>query len=165
MDLDPQPWGAIREVVDLYYGIKEGTVNANHAWWYPEIDTASHGFELVNINCTMDKYAQCWICGASQLRGVPVLVYPATPENSAAWQPGSVRPARQSGHHERKRSAPQGMVGERSAPGGFQGGAHVREHGGGRLPAERPKPRPALRRQACRGQRGRRRAGAYSKSK
>ena len=81
------PWGAIREVVDLYYGIKEGTVNANHAWWYPEIDTASHGFELVNINCTMDKYAQCWICGASQLRGVPVLVYPATPENSPHGNP------------------------------------------------------------------------------
>ena len=76
------PWGAIREVVDLYYGIKEGTVNANHAWWYPEIDSASHGFELVGVNCTMDKYAQCWICGASQLRGVPVIVYKATPENS-----------------------------------------------------------------------------------
>ena len=73
--------------MDLYYGIKEGTVNANHAWWYPEIDTASHGFELVNINCTMDKYAQCWICGASQLRGVPVLVYPATPENSPHGNP------------------------------------------------------------------------------
>lgn len=81
------PWGAIREVVDLYYGIKEGTANANHAWWYPEIDTASHGFELVGINCTMDKYAQCWICGASQLRGNPVVVYKATPENSPFGNP------------------------------------------------------------------------------
>ncbi len=76
------PWGAIREVADLYYGIKPGTVNANHAWWYPEIDSASHGFELVNINCTMDKYAQCWICGASQLRGIPVVIYKATADNS-----------------------------------------------------------------------------------
>ena len=75
------PWGAIREVADLYYGIKQGTVNANHAWWYPEMDTASHGFELVGINCTMDKYAECWVCGASQLRGVPVILYKATPEN------------------------------------------------------------------------------------
>ena len=81
------PWGAIREVVDLYYGIKEGTINVNHAWWYPEIDTASHGFELVGINCCMDKYAQCWICGASQLRGLPLLVYPATPENSPFGNP------------------------------------------------------------------------------
>lgn len=81
------PWGAIREVLDLYYGIKEGTVNCNHAWWYPEFDTASHGFELVNINCCMDKYAQCWICGASQLRGLPLLIYKATPENSPFGNP------------------------------------------------------------------------------
>ena len=81
------PWGAVREVLDLYYGIKEGTVNANHAWWYPEIDTASHGFELVNINCTMDKYAECWVCGASQLRGVPVVIYAATAENSPHGNP------------------------------------------------------------------------------
>jgi anaerobic selenocysteine-containing dehydrogenase len=76
------PWGAIREVVDLYYGIKEGTTNANHAWWYPEMDYAAHGFELVGINSTMDKYAQCWICGASQLRGNPVVIYKATADNS-----------------------------------------------------------------------------------
>ena len=75
------PWGAVREVADLYYGIKQGTVNANHAWWYPEFDTASHGMELVNINCLQDKYGQCWVCGASQLRGVPVLVYKATLDN------------------------------------------------------------------------------------
>ncbi len=76
------PFGAIREVVDLYYGIKPGTANANHAWWYPEMDHAAHGFELVGINSTMDKYAQCWVCGASQLRGNPVVIYKATPENS-----------------------------------------------------------------------------------
>ncbi len=81
------PFGAIREVVDLYYGIKEGTVNANHAWWYPEFDTASHGFELVGINCTIDKYAQCWVCGASQLRGTPVVIYKATAENSPFGNP------------------------------------------------------------------------------
>ena len=81
------PWGAIREVVDLYYGIKEGTVNANHAWWYPEIDTASHGFELVNINCVMDPYGQDVVCGAATMRSVPVLVYKATEENSPFGNP------------------------------------------------------------------------------
>ena len=81
------PWGAVREVADLYYGIKEGTINANHAWWYPEMDTASHGFELVGINCCMDKYAQCWVCGASQLRGIPALIYKATAENSPFKNP------------------------------------------------------------------------------
>ena len=64
-----------------------GTINANHAWWYPEMDTASHGFELVGINCCMDKYAQCWICGASQLRGNPMVVYKATEENSPFGNP------------------------------------------------------------------------------
>ena len=81
------PWGAIREVVDLYYGIKQGTVNMNHGWWYPEFDTASHGFELVNVNCCMDKYAECWVCGASQLRGLPVLIYKATEDNSPFGNP------------------------------------------------------------------------------
>ena len=86
--LDDKPVSiAIREVADLYYGIKEGTTNANHAWWYPEMDHAAHGFELVGINCTMDKYAQCWICGASQLRGNPMVVYKATEENSPFGNP------------------------------------------------------------------------------
>ncbi len=56
------PWGKVREVVDVYYGIRQGVVNANHGWWYPEIDTASHGFELVNINCLMDPYGGDVVC-------------------------------------------------------------------------------------------------------
>lgn len=35
----------------------------------------------------MDKYAQCWICGASQLRGNPMVVYKATEENSPFGNP------------------------------------------------------------------------------
>lgn len=81
------PWGKVREVLDLYYGIAEGTVNANHHWWYPEIDTAKHGFDLVNINVVLDKYAQCWVCGASQLRGIPTVIYKATAENSPYGNP------------------------------------------------------------------------------
>ncbi len=84
------PWGAIREVLDLYYGIKQGTVNCNHHWWYPEMDIASHGFDLVNINSTMSKYGQDWICGASRLRGNPILIYEATEENSPF---GVIKPA------------------------------------------------------------------------
>ena len=33
------------------------------------------------------KYAQCWICGASQLRGNPMVVYKATEENSPFGNP------------------------------------------------------------------------------
>ncbi|MCD8315784.1 MAG: molybdopterin dinucleotide-binding protein, partial [Eggerthellaceae bacterium] len=76
------PWGKVREVVDIYYGIKQGVVNANHAWWYPEFDTASHGFELVNINTIMNPYGQCPVGGCANMRSTPVLVYKATEENS-----------------------------------------------------------------------------------
>ena len=76
------PWGAVREVIDLYYGIAPGTVNANHGWWYPEFDCASHGFDQVNINCLVDKYAQDPMGGSSQMRGIPMLVYKATEENT-----------------------------------------------------------------------------------
>ena len=81
------PWGKVREVLDLYYGISKGVVNANHAWWYPEMDTASHGFEQVNINCVMDPYGQDVVCGAATMRSVPVLVYKATAENSPHGNP------------------------------------------------------------------------------
>lgn len=76
------PWGKVREVIDLYYGISQGVVNANHAWWFPEIDSAAHGFDLVNINCVMNPYGQDKVCGAATMRSVPVLVYQATAENS-----------------------------------------------------------------------------------
>jgi hypothetical protein len=81
------PWGKVREVLDVYQGIKQGVVNANHAWWYPEIDTASHGFELVGINCTLDPYAQDKVCGAATMRSVPVVIYKATEDNSPFGNP------------------------------------------------------------------------------
>ena len=45
------PWGKVRETVDLYYGIAPGTINAEHQWWYPELNQAGGGFELSCINC------------------------------------------------------------------------------------------------------------------
>ncbi|NTU89829.1 MAG: molybdopterin dinucleotide-binding protein, partial [Actinobacteria bacterium] len=76
------PWGKVREVLDLYYGINVGVVNANHGWWFPEMKQASHGFDLVNINCVMDPYGQDFVCGAATMRSVPVKIYKATAENS-----------------------------------------------------------------------------------
>ena len=81
------PWGKVREVIDVYYGIKQGVINANHAWWYPEVDTASHGFELVNINCTMDPYGGDPVCGSHSARCTPAVVYKATAENSPFGNP------------------------------------------------------------------------------
>ncbi|MEE8715974.1 MAG: molybdopterin dinucleotide binding domain-containing protein [Coriobacteriales bacterium] len=81
------PWGKVRETVDVYYGIKQGVVNANHGWWYPEIDTAKHGFDLVNINCLEDPYGGCPICGSHCARCIPVVIYKATEDNSPFGNP------------------------------------------------------------------------------
>jgi anaerobic selenocysteine-containing dehydrogenase len=74
-------WGKIRQVADLYYGIKKGTINCEHQWWFPELNESGHGFELSGVNCINDRDAQCPICGASNLRAYLGKVYKATPEN------------------------------------------------------------------------------------
>ena len=81
------PWGKVREVLDLYYGISQGVINANHAWWFPEFDTASHGFELVGINVVNDPYGQDTVGGCATMRSTPTIVYKATAENSPFGNP------------------------------------------------------------------------------
>ena len=75
------PHGKIRQVADLYYGIKDGVINCEHQWWLPEIEAAGRGFELVAINCLVDRTAQDPLVGSSNLRAYPVNIYKATPEN------------------------------------------------------------------------------------
>ena len=77
----------IREVVDLYYGIAPGVVNAEHQWWYPELAQVDHGFKLSGVNCLLDRHAQDRICGSSNLRAYGVKVYKATAENSPFGNP------------------------------------------------------------------------------
>lgn len=79
--------GKIRQVADVYYGIKPGVVNANHTWWYPENKAPGHGWELSAINCLVHKDEGDPLCGASTLRAYPVKVYKATPENSPFGNP------------------------------------------------------------------------------
>jgi anaerobic selenocysteine-containing dehydrogenase len=92
------PWGRIREVVDLYYGIKGTTTggtlannlpvcNANHQWWYPEFEYATHGFELVGANCLNNPYGQDPVGGCHTMRGYPVVIYKATADNSPYGDP------------------------------------------------------------------------------
>ena len=66
-------------------------MNANHAWWFPEFDTASHGFELVGINVVNDPYGQDTVGGCATMRSTPTIVYKATAENFPVRQSGSVR--------------------------------------------------------------------------
>lgn len=81
------PWGKIRETADLFYGVKPGVINAEHQWWFPELQDAKRGYDLCSVNCLMDKDAQDPISGASQLRALPVKIYKATPENSPFGNP------------------------------------------------------------------------------
>ena len=74
-------WGKVRQTVDLYEGISKGWANAEHAWWYPELPAPTHGFELSCIDCIWDPHGQDKFIGSSHMRGVPVKIYKATPEN------------------------------------------------------------------------------------
>ena len=72
----------MRQTVDLYYGIAPGTINAEHQWWYPELNQAGGGFELSCINCITGHKAQDKYNGSANVRTYPVKIYKATPENS-----------------------------------------------------------------------------------
>lgn len=76
------PFGKIRQCVDISPNVGEGRMNAEHSWWFPELDQPGHGFELCGCNCLVDSWAQCEGYGAPQLRGYLANVYKATPENS-----------------------------------------------------------------------------------
>lgn len=79
--------GKVRQVADLYHGIKPGIINAEHNWWLPELSAPTHGWDLVSINALVDKEAQDPFTGSSQLRAYPVKVYKATAENSPFGNP------------------------------------------------------------------------------
>lgn len=81
------PNGKVRQVADLYYGIKPGVVNANHTWWYPETKKVGKGWDLSCINCLVWDHDQDPIQGTSTLRAYLCNVYKATPENSPFGNP------------------------------------------------------------------------------
>ena len=81
------PKGKVRQTADLYYGIEPGVVNAEHQWWFPELNQAGGGFDLCTINCLVDGDVQDPVCGASYLRAYNVKVYKATPVNSPFGNP------------------------------------------------------------------------------
>ena len=80
-------WGKIREVADLYYGVKEDVINLEHTWWYPEVKDAGHGWQFSQVNQLIDHYAQDPHSGTSNLRAYQVKIYKATPENSPFGNP------------------------------------------------------------------------------
>ncbi len=80
-------WGKIRECADLYYGIGEGVVNLEHAWWFPELSAPNHGEKLCNCNRLLDPDNVDPIMASPCMRGFAVKIYKATPENSPYGNP------------------------------------------------------------------------------
>ncbi|MBQ6453946.1 MAG: molybdopterin-dependent oxidoreductase, partial [Coriobacteriales bacterium] len=74
------PFGKIRQIADLYYGIDRGVVNCEHQWWFPELKQASKGHELCQVNHLVDRNAQDPHCGTGNVRAYLVKIYKATPE-------------------------------------------------------------------------------------
>lgn len=79
--------GKVRQVADLYHGIRPGTINCEHQWWLPEFHGATKGFDLISINCLVNKDMRDPLCGSSYARAYNVKVYKATPENSPFGNP------------------------------------------------------------------------------
>ena len=81
--------GKIREGADLFYGIRPGTIECDHQWWYPELSAPKHGWDLSNVNVlvNMDHESQDPICGTCNCRAYLVKVYKATAENSPFGNP------------------------------------------------------------------------------
>lgn len=77
----------IRQVVDLYYGIRPGTINCEHQWWMPEFKAAMKGYDLININTLVNKDLRDPLCGSNYARAYNVKVYKATAENSPDENP------------------------------------------------------------------------------
>ena len=80
-------YGKIRECVDIYYGIGEGVVNLEHAWWFPELSAPNHGEELCNCNRLLNPDNVDPIMASPCMRGFMVKIYKATPENSPFGNP------------------------------------------------------------------------------
>lgn len=81
--------GKIRQVADLFYGIRPGTIECDHQWWYPELSAPKHGWDLSNVNImvNMDHESQDPIIGTCNCRAYLVKIYKATPENSPFGNP------------------------------------------------------------------------------
>lgn len=75
------PYGKIRQTVDLYYGIGKGTINLEHAWWFPELPGPTHGETLCDCNRLNDPDNQDRFLGSTCMRGYLGKVYKATPDN------------------------------------------------------------------------------------
>ena len=103
-------WGKIREVADLYYGVKEDVINLEHTWWYPEVQDAGHGWQLSQVNQLIDHDAQDPHAGSSNPARLPGEDLQGHARELAVRQPRAVRQHRKAHHPHFRRPASEGMA-------------------------------------------------------
>ncbi|UCE56648.1 MAG: hypothetical protein JSV31_14740, partial [Desulfobacterales bacterium] len=64
------PRGRVKERAKLNDGIDPRVIVAEHGWWYPEIKTPDHGWDISNINILTDNSPESTdpVVGATSLR-------------------------------------------------------------------------------------------------
>ena len=104
--------GKIRECADLFYGIRPGTIECDHQWWYPELSAPKHGWDLSNVNVlvNMDHESQDPICGTCNCRAYLVEGVQSHAGEQPVRQPVPVRRRRHRDHPYRNRSSFEGMA-------------------------------------------------------
>ncbi|MBA7684409.1 hypothetical protein ES703_92804 [subsurface metagenome] len=78
------PRGRVKQRAELYKGIDPRVVAAHHAWWFPEIRTPDHGWEISNINIITDNSLDNAdvAVGANNLRALVCKIYPVKEEEA-----------------------------------------------------------------------------------
>ena len=71
------PRGRAKLRAKLNSGIDPRVVVAEHAWWYPEIKTPDHGWDISNINMLTDNSHESMdpLMGATNLRALLCKIY------------------------------------------------------------------------------------------
>jgi len=71
------PRGRVKQRAKLNMGIDPRVVVAEHGWWYPEIKTSDHGWDISNINILTDNSHESMdpVMGATNLRTLLCNIY------------------------------------------------------------------------------------------
>ena len=80
-------FGSCKQIACVSERIREDTVSADHAWWFPELSAPNHGEKLCNCNRLLDPTYVDPIMASPCMRGFAVKIYKATPENSPFGNP------------------------------------------------------------------------------